>query len=301
MLLKNIINRNKSEIAFLIGNGINRYQSNSNVLSWDSLLIKLLKKFTKLTNRKIPAGISTTEFYDILELESPDNIINGFAIQKEVTALMQNWNPLPHHKKILNKIFSINAPVLTTNFDLILPRGMNLEKMKIETKGFTDFYPWSVYFSKNNLVYPTDGFGIWYINGMIEYSRSIRLGLTHYMGSVERARRLIQKGKPDNLFSGKNNQNWQGSKTWLHIIFNKSLCVFGLALEENEVFIRWLLIERAKYFKQFPGRRMKGWFVVKRPKTETDRYTGKKFFMERVGLKVIEVDEYDDIYKSPWE
>ncbi len=238
MPLKNIISCNKSNIAFLIGNGINRYQNNSNVLSWDSLLIKLLKKFTKLTNRQIPVGIATPEFYDILELESSDKIINGYAIQKEVTSLMQNWNPLLHHKKILKNIFSINAPVLTTNFDMILPRGMNLEKMKIETKGFTDFYPWSVCFGKDTIIYPTDGFGIWYINGMIEYSRSIRLGLTHYMGSVERARRLIHKGKPDNLFSGKNQQDWQGSKTWLHIIFNKSLCVFGLALEENEVFIR---------------------------------------------------------------
>ncbi len=46
---------------------------------------------------------------------------------------------------------------------------------------------------------------------------------------------------------------------------------------------------------------MKGWFVEKRPQVETDKYIGKKFFMERVGLIVIEVDEYDDIYKTPWE
>ena len=121
MILNNIISRNKKDIAFLIGNGINLFQNNSNVLSWNDLLIKLLKKFTQLPNHKLPVGISTTEFYDILELECSERVIKSYAIQKEVTALMQDWNPLLHHKKILNKIFSINAPVLTTNFDLILP------------------------------------------------------------------------------------------------------------------------------------------------------------------------------------
>jgi|GEM_PF-1826058 hypothetical protein len=30
----------------------------------------------------------------------------------------------------------------------------------------------------------TDGFGLWFINGFIKYPHSIKLGLSHYMGSV---------------------------------------------------------------------------------------------------------------------
>ena len=39
--IKEIIENNKGDIAFIIGNGINRYSTNSNVLSWHNLLIQL--------------------------------------------------------------------------------------------------------------------------------------------------------------------------------------------------------------------------------------------------------------------
>ena len=90
--------------------------------------------------------------------------------------------------------------------------------------------------------------------------------------------------------------NWRGFKTWLHIIFNKSLFIFGLGLEENEVFLRWLLIERIKYFKQFPDRKHKGWYISKK-----EDNAGKKFFLERVGFEIIEVDDYSDIYENIWK
>lgn len=47
-------------------------------------------------------------------------------------------------------------------------------------------------------------------------------------------------------------REWDGAASWLHIVFNSPLLIFGLGLEENEVFFRWLLIERARYFKKFP-------------------------------------------------
>ena len=118
------------------------------------------------------------------------------------------------------------------------------------------------------------------------------------MGSVERARNLLHKREDEVLFTGKNNTQWKGYKTWLHIIFNKSLFVFGLGLEENELFLRWILIERIKYFKKFPGRRHKGWYINRRSNNETDQ--GKKFFLERVGFEVIDVDDYAEIYEHIW-
>lgn len=290
--IKKIIENNKGDIAFIIGNGINRYSTNSNIHSWNNLLIQLWSDVSLHTLSKIPSGISLTEFYDILDLENTQNI----NLQRMIVSLMSKWKPFNHHQLITNRIRDINAPILTTNFENTLAKACKLSLFKTSKGKFTDFYPWTSYYGDSQLISPIDGFGIWHINGMIKYHRSIRLGLSHYMGSVERARNFIHKGNEENLFSGKNMNNWRGFKTWLHIIFNKSLFIFGLGLEENEVFLRWLLIERIKYFKQFPNRKHKGWYISKK-----ENNAGKKFFLEKVGFEIIEVDDYSDIYENIWK
>ena len=86
---------------------------------------------------------------------------------------------------------------------------------------------------------------------------------------------------------GRINQNW------LHIIFTKNLFIFGLKLEENEVFLRWLLIQRAKYSKLY-HRELKGWYV------DTDIEAGKKFFLEKVGINTINLQDSQD-FKNLYE
>ena len=72
------------------------------------------------------------------------------------------------------------------------------------------------------------------------------------MGSVQRARTWLHRGEA-NLFNAKNRPDWDGARTWVHLMFNKPLLIFGLGLTETEVFLRWLLIERARYFRRFPS------------------------------------------------
>jgi len=292
--IKQKMNDHSNDIAFIIGNGINRYQTNSDMLPWDSLLINLWKKVTNNSIKQIPKGISLTEFYDILDLENQQNI----DIQNEVAKLMFNWKILPHHAQIVKRIKELNAPILTANFERTFANTFSFSPKKMDNKGFTDFYPWGVYHSDLILELPTDGFGIWHINGMINYRRSIRLGLSHYMGSVARARGLIHNKDEDNLFTGKNVSYWKGCRTWLHIIFNKSLFIFGLGLEENETFLRWLLIERMKYFKQFPERRHNGWYLKAK---EEGLSEGKKLFLEKIGFEILDADSYNDIYSNIWK
>ncbi|SDS20990.1 hypothetical protein SAMN04515667_1659 [Formosa sp. Hel1_31_208] len=256
--------------------------------------MQLWDKVSLQTLTKKPNGISSTEFYDVLELENTRDL----NLQKEVTKIMNHWAPFKHHQLIIDKIRTLNAPILTTNFEETFARTFDYQLLRTDSKGFTDFYPWTTYHGEASFELPTQGFGLWYINGMIHYHRSIRLGLSHYMGSVERARNLLHKGNEERLFSEKNSERWSGYKTWLHIIFNKSLFIFGLGLEENETFLRWLLIERIKYFKIYPDRRHKGWYIHKPSNNGLDE--GKKFFLERVGFEVIEVDDYADIYEHIW-
>lgn len=286
------IENNRSNVAFIIGNGINRHR-NPNNLSWDDLLEKLWHRVTTQELYIRPSGISITEFYDILELKNNNPEVD---LQKTVSQLLENWNPLCHHHNIVNKIREWNAPLLTTNFDDVLAQTNNLDTYRLEWTN--DIYPWGTYHAAVELPNPLIGFGIWYINGMRMYSRSIRLGLTHYMGSVERSRRLIHNGD-DRLFNGKAQHNWKGKNTWLHIVFNKELIVFGLGLEENETFLRWLLIERKRYFKEFPRRQYKSWYLnVIEKEVMPD---GKRMFLESVGFTIIEVDTFEKLYTYLWE
>jgi hypothetical protein len=78
------------------------------------------------------------------------------------------------------------------------------------------------------------------------------------------------------------------------------LLIFGLQLGGQEVFLRWLLIERAKYFRQFPQRRKPAWFVHTVNENSPEDLS-KYFFLKSTGIQPIEVADYDSIYdKSVW-
>lgn len=185
---------------------------------------------------------------------------------------------------------NIDAPTLTTNFDTIIAQSLHLSKRRMG-KSFTAFYPWNVYYSDKELDCPISGFGIWHINGVIEYPQSIKLGLSDYMGNVERVRKMLHSHDFNEFFNGKNQNNWGGYYTWLHIFFNRDLFIFGLKLESNEVFLRWLLIQRAKYSQMY-NKPLKGWFVDK------DIDENKKYFLKKVGFDVIDISDFNELYDS---
>lgn len=299
MLPKEIIDRHQADIAFIVGNGINRYPGNPGAISWEHLLMQLWDRFAPDRYRDIPQGMTITEFYDLLEIANSNKSRFHYQIQRAASELLCGWSALEHHKAFMQKAKAIEAPVLTTNFDPVLPGCLDLELRHLDTRRFTDYYPWSSYYSDRPLEEPAAGFGVWYINGLVRYPRSIRLGLSHYMGSVEKARQLLHKGQR-RLFNGRNKAPWNGSHTWLHILFHKPLFVFGLGLEENEVFLRWLLIERAKYYKRFPERARPGWYAALHNELPDNHSVGKARFLQAIGLEPAEAGSYDDIYSNPW-
>lgn len=284
--IADIINKHQADIAFIVGNGVNRYENKQALVSWDTLIKHLWKKFSSNQTENIPEKIQLTELYDILEIIK----VNNLNIQNEVVQILNKWDPFDQHVNIVNKAMKINAPILTTNFDESLAKSFNSKIFQVGAESLSPKYPWTTYHGNMQLNLPTDGFGIWYINGMLKYQSSIRLGLTHYMGCVQKARRMIYR-KNSGLFSEKEISNWQGNSTWLNVIFHKSLFIFGVELEESEVFLRWLLIERKRYFNKFQNREQKGWYVCCEIMDAK-----KRFFLENVGISVIDVKNYSDIY-----
>ena len=64
-----------------------------------------------------------------------------------------------------------------------------------------------------------------------------------------------------------------------------------LTLDENEVFLRWLLIQRTKYSRMY-DRQLKGWYINKNiPK-------GKRFFLEQLGFEVVDIQGCDNLYNA---
>ncbi len=295
MSLRDVVLQNRNSLAFVVGNGINRYKSSESGNSWRELLSALWAKYIDSTGLRVPTGISLTEFYDVLEIRNNENQ-TGIKLQSEFADLMEDWKPLEHHVAFVEWAKRNSCPVLTTNFENTLGSSIDCNLYHMRRDGFTDFYPWESYYACEPLNRPGDGFGIWHINGMQQYPRSIRLGLTHYMGSVSRAREWIHKNKDEKLYSGKNHPNWRGKDSWVHILFNLPIAIFGLGLGTEEVFLRWLLIERAKYFARFPDRRKSGWYFY----TEEEPDAGKILFFESIGIMSVRVSSYAELYERPW-
>jgi hypothetical protein len=295
--IQEILSNHQEDLAFILGNGINLHYQKDNV-SWYNLLLDLWKTHADEPMDEIPEGISFIEFYDALGLQNVTQ--SGFStqLQKDVKAKMLDWQPDNAQNLVLDKIKSFNAPLLTTNFDDLIPKSMQLAVHRIPNTSFTDHYPWATYYSDNEINAPLDGFGVWYMNGMVKYHRSIKLGLSEYMGNVERARKMVNNNY--GFIPSDNSSPWIQNNTWIDIIFNKSLCIFGLSLDETEVFFRWLLIQRAKFFKRFPNYSHKAWYIMKK-EDDNPQIVGKKFFLKSVGIEVIEVEDYPILYEDIWK
>lgn len=293
MNLKALLKNYHSTMALIVGNGINRYNSDSQLSSWDAMLLELWERHTQDEPKDIPLGISLTEFYDALDLSSHSISKN---LQKEFCAFLDGWRAKAHHFAIMHWARAHAVPVLTTNFDETLSDSLQLNLQHSEGVRFTDFYPWSSCFSGGPVNNPAQQFAVWHINGMKRYSRSIRLGLSHYMGSVERARALIHKGGDKRLYSGKHEGKWNGCNTWLDCIFNNDLVFIGLGLDTSEIFLRWLLIERAKYFKTNPQRKRAAFYLH----SGRDLSQGQVIFLKSVGCEVIKLPSYDHLYGDAW-
>ena len=86
---------------------------------------------------------------------------------------------------LITKIKEFESPILTTNFDVYIGKSIRAKRRILSPNEdqykFTDFYPWNVYYGTDEIENPLDGFGVWHINGLTDYPRSIRLGLSDYM------------------------------------------------------------------------------------------------------------------------
>jgi len=291
---KELINTLKvGKPCFIIGNGINRYnqKKSEDDISWEGLLLEIYNDIVTKPRKFIPEGIALTEFFDVIDLEKDGKVKR--SLQKEFARKL-DFNPKLHHEIIVNKIQDLNVPILTTNFDFALERTVNAEMHRYRTNGLrllSDFYPWDSYFSDSEKEDPFNAFSIWHMHGQKNYTRSIKLGLNQYLLMVDRAKRYFPNQKTENEIPN--------YSTWIKIFFERDIIIFGLGLNEQEVFIRWLLLQRAKFFKSNPDLKRNGFYINHSEPSKQN--VGKKFFLESVGIKYVDfIKDHDGFYNGFW-
>jgi len=199
----------------------------------------------------------------------------------------------------LNYARKKNIPILTTNYDHAMANLLKLQRYQFPLyETCQHLYPISTYFSGKSLNSATEGFGIWHINGMIDYQNSIRLGLCDYMDLVQFLRSIMQINKDYGIESlaALNDNMWIGKQTWLDILFKKSLFIMGLGLNEDEVPLRWLLLQRERYNSMY-NKGLKGWYVTCK---DDEVSSNKRMFLENVGFNIIQIDDYRELYEDLW-
>lgn len=289
------LRRKRPDLAFIIGNGVNRYQSDDNTGSWENMLLHLYQQVTGKKLHAIEEGILYTEFYNLLLMDGR----TAEQVRNEVVSFtLSHFKPSAYHEWLQGVLMDWQVPVLTTNFDNCLEQGCKMYRMKkmtLPNRRFTDYYPWEAYYANHELIYPLGAFGVWHINGMTRYIRSIKLSLSDYLNQTARARKFIHSDDKLMDFDNKNKPFWNGINTWLHIFFNADLCILGLGLDVNETFLRWLMIERERYFRKFPERRKEGWYLYSR---EDKMEEGKRLFLQSTGFNEIKLKSREEVYEG---
>ena len=214
----------------------------------------------------------------------------------EICKKMRRWSPSNIHISTTKFAKKYNIPILTTNYDTLLEQASEAKLHDFKHPNSSDSLPISRCYTSHPSP-EINKFGIWHINGVIEYPSSILIGLSHYMRIMQQIRTLIMgNNKYDaELFENIKDDFLTIKNTWVQIIFSKNIFVFGLSLNTDEVVLRWLLMERAKLYALYPNLKRKGWYIAK---LDDEISPEKEYFFNSVGFEIVRVPDYQDMYKA---
>jgi hypothetical protein len=322
-----ILEKQKSCLGLLIGNGINLVAKTDGGISWNQLMENLISAATakfsshsaakKRLKRLIQSGrngqtpASLPEVFDIIgatqgiKAGTTTESSSKLNLQSEIANLLAQMKPGPTHKALIDWAERSQVPILTTNYDHCLQDALKdreCKRWRFGTGGpISDYYPWDRYYAPRKIRDPLEEFAVWHIHGDRALRRSIRAGLDQYMGMVQRLRKIKQPVAKEVLHGpkeGQENAPAFHSAPWLRIFMGRKLWIQGLAVRTDEVSIRWLLIQRFRYWGRYRPKQCfaSGWYIhiSKDDKEPIDKE--RKVFFESVGLKVIEISKADKAY-----
>ena len=338
-LLDNI---NPQTTTFVVGNGINLYADNSHRncdncgefstckdqnkkknCSWQTILKNICYKRKISINPNTQSDLSFPEIaslvklYDGTKAKAVSDSRSRTAkrdIRQELCSLMKKMEAGDVHRAFIEYARRLDIPVITTNFDKLLSKELEMVTLEFDDKSFfrsNRDYLWNVCYKDNKAnVSPTnyrqvmEGFGIWHIHGNVDYPLSIKIGLEDYVNSIAMVKTMIsgtpQKNDPKIRLYQFRPEAWVGRNTLLDLFFHRDLIFLGLSLDSQEVFLRWLIMQRAIYQSSLIKRGKKpirkAWYV------HTDinmlnKSTPKGIFFNTCGIKLVGEKNYDVIYQ----
>lgn len=312
--LKDELSGCKDNLAFIFGNGINRYAWNDagdkSDISWDGMLLHLWKDVCNedflicdyKNNPKIPdEGVTYTEFFNILEsfLQNQNHSLpkhKRVGLKKRTKDyVMKHINEVKDYHRKLQKLLekSFNCPVMTTNYDYNIGEGWDFDPEYKDAKWYTNNFLMESYRAKPTVKNPFNEFSVWHINGSLKFAQSLRIGLSDYTSIISQATERIKNWR-DSTKSGSPNMNIGFYKSWLRMFFEKDLCIVGLSLDTNEVLLRWLLIERKKYLDTHPDVKVKTWYVARKGDVDV----GMDFYLDFLDVELVALKDYKEVYEG---
>jgi len=312
---KRILAKNHANLTLLIGNGINLAQGGRGGISWSNLIRQLIidafpaaqgirrKQLQKL----LPAAdekkaASYPEIFDIISAAMGPAASRKFKLQEHIAGLLQNMKPGPPHAALMGWAQNHQVPVLTTNYDHCLQEAVSKPALKRRRFGtgraLSDFYPWDRYYAPASVDDPLSTFALWHIHGDRAYKRSLRVGLDQYMGMVQRLRGLTQQIAKHVYNDSPHQPLTFDQAPWLPLFMSRKLWIQGLGLGVDEVSIRWLLIQRYRFWRALHDydETASGWYVHGPTEEIGALDEPRKIFFENVGLRVIEITTAEQVY-----
>lgn len=312
--LKNVLSDRKKNLAFIFGNGINRYAwiqaSDNSDISWEGMLLNLWKDVCDEdflirdynNNPKIPdEEITYTEFFNILEnilqvenRKLPKNKRVGLK-KRTKNYVIDHINSVKQYhidlQRQLEKNF--NCPVMTTNYDYNLGVGLEFDSKSQGAKHYSNNFLMESYRAKPEVTKPFQEFSVWHINGSLKFANSLRIGLSDYTSIISQASDRIKEWTVA-VKSGSPNMDIGFYKSWLRMFFEKDLCIVGLSLDTNEILLRWLLIERKKYLDDNKLNGIHTWYVTRKGDVDV----GMDFYLKYLGVELVALKDYDEVYEG---
>lgn len=296
--LRSILKHNPNT-ALLIGNGFNYSFYSSTVVSWDELVADLWNEVHQdktITGKYVKnKSISLTETVDVSEKDFDD--IRKIVVKELSKPFIKNGEA----HKFLEYLENNNIPIITTNYDKNIAQEMDLSlfgSCEEEDEFDLSRFKWEKYYSTNEL--PSNcvlnKFAVWNAHGTVDNPRSICLSLRDYIECIDHANEKLQNIYSPFYIEYKSSKE-SFIKTWLNVLFNKNICILGLTLNENEIFLRHMLMLRYKYMKNHLGsaERFKGWYLYV---DNADMSASKRFFLKSVNIQPIKCRNYNRIYRS---
>ena len=253
-------------------------------------------KFGEILSTLKSAGIDIELMVKLSELGNKFMPAVKSILLDEICKKMRRWSPSNIHISTTKFAKKYNIPILTTNYDTLLEQASEAKLHDFKHPNSSDSLPIGRCYTSHPFP-EINKFGIWHINGVIEYPSSILIGLSHYMRIMQQIRTLIMgNNKYDaELFENIKDDFLSLKNTWVQIVFSKNIFVFGLSLNTDEVVLRWLLMERAKLYALYPYLKRKGWYITK---IDEEISPEKEYFFKSVGFEIIRVPDYQDMYKA---